>query len=64
MHICLKPHIRGVFCLWDDDCVIFSMKRPWLILPVISLLVAQQNDANKPTNLEIDQIKYKTLQIL
>ena len=34
------------------------MKRPWLILPVISLLVAQQNDANKPTNLEIDQIKY------
>ena len=34
------------------------MKRLWLILPVISLLVAQQNDANKPTNLEIDQIKY------
>ena len=34
------------------------MKHPWLILPVISLLVAQQNDANKPTNLEIDQIKY------
>ena len=34
------------------------MKRLWFILPVISLLVAQQNDANKPTNLEIDQIKY------
>ena len=34
------------------------MKRPWLILPVISLLVAQQNEAIKPTNLEIDQIKY------
>ena len=34
------------------------MKHPWLILAVISLLVAQQNDAIKPTNLEIDQIKY------
>ena len=34
------------------------MKHPWLILPVISLLVAQQNDAIKPSNLEIDQIKY------
>lgn len=34
------------------------MKHPWLILPVISLLVAQQNNAIKPTNLELDQIKY------
>ena len=56
-------HSCSIFCLWDDDCVIFSMKRLWLILPVISLLVAQQNDANKPTNLEIDQIKYNEQQL-
>ena len=45
---------------WVD----FSMKHPWLILPVISLLVAEQNDAIKPTNLEIDQIKYNEQKLL
>jgi len=34
------------------------MKHPLLILLVINLLVAQQDEVIKPTNLEIDQIKY------
>ena len=34
------------------------MKHPYVILTLISLIVAQQNDAIKTTNLETDQIKY------
>ena len=34
------------------------MKFPYVILTLISLIVAQQNDIIKSTNLETDQIKY------
>ena len=34
------------------------MKHPYAILTLISLIVAEQNDAIKPTNLETNQIKY------
>ena len=51
----MNPTLKGLFCLWDNFCVISCMKRLWLIILLVSCTTAPKINYKGDVN---DEGKY------